>query len=248
MQQKWAHDLISRLQLRGMERILDVGCGDGKISAELARAVPRGEACGVDASPQMIEFARKTFPAKSNPNLRFRVMDARRLAFERQFDLVFSNATLHWVDDHQAFLRGASNCLRPGGSLIISCGGKGNSQDVFVAVRSEIRRPRWRQFFRKMPRPYHFYSPMDYGKWLPRFGFRADRVELAPKEAVYNGIAGFSAWLRTTWLPYTQCVPEAQREEFIAAVAERYVVNSGLDLAGDVHVQMVRLEIEAHRE
>jgi len=64
VQQTWARELIAKLHLRGDEHILDVGCGDGKITAELARAVPRGSVTGVDASPQMITFAKKTFPAK----------------------------------------------------------------------------------------------------------------------------------------------------------------------------------------
>ena len=66
------------------------------------------------------------------------------------FDVVFSNAALHWVDDHQAFLRGAASALRPGGRLIVSCGGKGNAHDVFLALRPEMRLKRWREFFRKM--------------------------------------------------------------------------------------------------
>jgi trans-aconitate methyltransferase len=113
---------MTRLDLRGDEHILDVGCGDGKITAELARAVPRGSATGLDASAAMIAYAREKFPA-----LEFHVMDARRLQFPRQFDLVFSNAALHWVDDHAAFLRGAAAVLQPGGRLIVSCGGKGTA-------------------------------------------------------------------------------------------------------------------------
>jgi trans-aconitate 2-methyltransferase len=161
VQQKWAHELITKLKLHGGERILDVGCGDGKITAEIARAVPQGEAVGVDASPQMIEFAEKAFQLS---NLNFRVVDARQIgpktfspspppkekrvrvrrpfqtkpltplrggdgdgSISALFDVVFSNAALHWVDDHQAFLRGAASVLRPSGRLIVSCGGKGNA-------------------------------------------------------------------------------------------------------------------------
>ena len=149
VQQTWARELIAKLKLAGDEHILDVGCGDGKVTAELARAVPRGSVTGMDASPQMIEFAKKTFPTRKFPNLRFRVMDARKIKFDRQFDLVFSNAALHWVDDHETILRGAATVLKPGGRLIVSCGGKGNAQDVFIALRPEMRLKRWREFFQK---------------------------------------------------------------------------------------------------
>jgi len=245
VQHAWARELIAQLKLRGDEHILDVGCGDGKITAEIAQAVPRGSATGVDASPQMIEFAQKTFPAKKFPNLEFHVMDARKIKFARQFDLLFSNAALHWVDDHQAFLRGAASALKPGGRLVVSCGGKGNAQDVFVALRPEMRLKRWRTFFRRIPKPYFFYAPGDYEKWLRKFDFKVSALKLAPKDATYPGALGFATWLRTTWLPYAQRVPEDLREEFIAAVTARYVAKHPPDAEGRVHVRMVRLEIDA---
>jgi len=247
VQQTWARELIAQLKLGGDERILDVGCGDGKVTAEIARALPHGAAVGVDASPQMIEFAAKTFPATKSPNLEFHVMDARKIQFVRKFDVLFSNAALHWVDDHQAFLRGAASVLRAGGRLVVSCGGKGNAQDVFLALRPEMRMKRWREFFRQMKAPYFFHSPDEYKKWLPRFGFETQSIQLAPKDATYPGRDGFATWLRTTWLPYTQRVPEPMREEFIDAVVERYLAKNPVDAKGLVHVGMVRLEINAVR-
>lgn len=243
----WARELIAKLRLRGDEHLLDVGCGDGKITAELAREVPRGSATGVDASARMIRFAQKAFLATENPNLAFRVMDARRLRLAQKFDVLFSNAALHWVEDHQAFLRGAAACLRPGGRLVVSCGGKGNAHDVFLALRPVIRLKRWREFFRRMPRAYFFYAPEAYNKWLPRFGFRVLSVRLTPKVAAHEGRDGFTAWFRTTWMPYTQRVPEALREDFINSVAERHVARHPPEESGKIWVRMVRLEIDAVR-
>jgi trans-aconitate methyltransferase len=245
VQQAWARELIAQLKLRGDERVLDVGCGDGKVTAEIARAVPDGSVTGTDASAQMISFAKKTFPAKKNPNLAFRVMDARRLRFAQKFDVIFSNAALHWVDDHQAFLRRAATALNSGGRLVVSCGGKGNAHDVFLALRPEMRLARWRQYFRRMPMPYFFHAPEDYEKWLPRFGFKTRHIKLAPKDATYAGAEGFATWLRATWLPYTHRVPEDVREGFIAAVTARYLAKHPPDAHGQVHVRMVRLEIDA---
>src|SRR5437764_3881206 len=85
-QQRWARELIGKLALRGDERILDVGCGDGKVTAELAASVPRGSVVGVDSSPEMIGFARAMIlPAVGN--LRLELMDARQLAFRDEFDV-----------------------------------------------------------------------------------------------------------------------------------------------------------------
>src|SRR5471032_3383453 len=92
VQQTWARELIAKLKLRGDEHILDVGCGDGKVTAELAHVVPHGSVTGVDASPQMIQFAKKYFPPSQISNLKFQIMDARKIKSSRQFNLVFSNA------------------------------------------------------------------------------------------------------------------------------------------------------------
>ena len=245
VQQTWARELIAGLNLHGDEHILDVGCGDGKVTAEIARALPRGSATGIDASPQMIGFAKKTFATTEFPNLRFRVMDARKIKFDRRFDLVFSNAALHWVDDHQAILRGAAAVLKPAGRLAISCGGKGNADDVFNALRPEMRFARWRESFRQIPTPYFFYAPEDYENWLPKFGFQINTLKLAPKDVTYDGAEAFATWLRTTWIPYVQRVPENLREEFIAAVTDRYVAKHPPDSENKVHVRMMRLEIDA---
>ncbi len=248
VQHGWAREVIGRLHLRGDEHVLDLGCGDGKVTAEIAHAVPRGRVLGVDASPEMIAFAQATFPPGRVPNLKFQLGDARKLgALAERFDLLFSNAALHWVDDHEAVLRGAAAVLKPGGRLVVSCGGKGNAHEVFLAMRPEMRRERWRGFFHRLPAAYFFYSPENYQKWLPKLGFKIHQLKLTPKDAAYAGAAGLATWLRTTWLPYVQRVPKNLQEEFIAAVTRRYLAKHPLDAAGKVHVRMVRLEIEAEK-
>ena len=271
VQQTWARELLHKLKLRGDEHLLDLGCGDGKVTAEIARLLPRGLAVGLDASEEMIRYARKKFPAKKNPNLKFQIGDAREIGAGKfsehrpparrvstqsssqhagpeagaPFDIVFSNAALHWVDDHAAMLRGAASVLKSGGRLLVSCGGKGNAHAVFLALRPVMRLARWRGFFRRMPLPYFFYAPADYEKWLPQFGFKINSLNLAPKDATHPGHEGLANWLRTTWLPFTQRVPDNVREEFTAAVVERYIAKHPPDGDGQINVRMVRLEIDA---
>ncbi len=121
---QWAQELIPKLKLQGKEALLDIGCGDGKITAELARCLPKGRAVGIDSSEKMIDLAKKAFPQKDYLNLCFQVMDARKLTFKSEFDIVFSNAALHWIVDQNAVLAGVQRSLKPGGRMLFQMAGK----------------------------------------------------------------------------------------------------------------------------
>lgn len=243
-QQQWAMELIAKLNLRGDESILDIGCGDGKISAELARIVKKGKVLGIDLSENMIKTALKQFPSSENPNLSFLQMDAIEIQIPEKFDIAFSNAVLHWVKDHNAVLRGVRSSLKNNGKILFQMGGRGNAADVFNTIELLIRNPRWINHFKHFKKPYHFYGPEDYKTWLPENSFRPARVELIPKDMMHN-IDGFLGWLRTTWFPYTDCLPVELRDEFLAEVIKAYTDAHPVDADGNIHVKMVRLEVEA---
>jgi trans-aconitate methyltransferase len=247
IQQAWGRELLARLPLRGDEQILDVGCGDGRLTAKLARAVPRGSVLGVDAAPEMIAFARERFPESSWPNLRFEVRDAGEVGALGPFDLVVSNATLHWVPDHAAFVCAAAQCLRPGGGLWVFANGRGNAQAVFEALCRVLRRRPWRPWFRPVPRPWQFHQPAQYEAWLEQAGFQVRRVEEVQRMERLANAGELAAWLRTTWWPYTQRVPEPLRTEFVGAIVREYLQRCPAEPAGTVPVAMVRLELEAVR-
>lgn len=245
-QQEWARELIGKLSLTGSEHVLDVGCGDGKITAEIVGLVPDGSVVGVDTSEEMVRFAAETFPPQQWPNLSFRVMDASRLTFDREFDVVFSNATLHWVLDHGPVLRGIFRALKPGGRCLLQMAGKGNAQRFFETVLSAGPVvDKWGGYFADLSFPYGFYSPEEYTPWLQAAGLSPVRVELFPRDMTQQGAEGLAGWMRTTWLPYTQRIPEAEREQFVTDAVAHYVSCYPPDDQGLVHVPMSRLEVEA---
>ena len=133
-QQKWARELIEKLSLKGTEKVLDVGCGDGKVTAEIANSVCDGLVIGVDSSRTMIELASEQYPSSIYPNLSFKIMDASNLSFEECFDIVFSNAALHWVKNHKPVVEGLFKSLKPGGKILLQMGGKGNARHVLSIV------------------------------------------------------------------------------------------------------------------
>ncbi|MBE9018318.1 SAM-dependent methyltransferase [Chroococcidiopsis sp. CCALA 051] len=244
-QLKWAQELRETLDLQGNESILDVGCGDGKITADFAKTLPQSRAIGVDSSAEMIAYATRTYTTAQYPNLTFACVDARSLNFEREFDLCFSNAALHWVDNHQAFLRGANRALRSGGRLVISCGGKGGAADVLQVFSEVIARKHWSNYFDGFHNPYFFYSDREYAPWLNETGFKVERLELVPKDMAHVGKEGLASWIRTTWMPFTHCVSEGKRDNFISDFVETYLERFPLDRNGLAHIRMVRLEVNA---
>jgi trans-aconitate methyltransferase len=244
---QWAQELIPKLKLRGNEALLDIGCGDGKITAELARRLPDGRVVGVDSSKEMIHLAQQSFPSKSYPNLSFQVMDARRLTFQGEFDRVFSNAALHWIVDQQAVLKGVKRSLKPRGRLLFQMAGKGNAKDVLSIIYELADAEPWKGFFSNMAFPYGFYDTDEYKAFLREAGLAAERVELFPRDMKFDGAEGFAGWVRTTWLPFTDRLPVELRAKFVQEIVDRYVKRYPADEAGVVHVGMMRIEVEAHK-
>lgn len=243
----WARELLAKLALRGTERILDIGCGDGKITAEIARILPSGSVVGVDLSDDMVRLASESFPADAWPNLRFDHGDASDLRFGPEFDVVFSNATLHWVRGHLPVLQGVKRALKPGGKALLQMAGRGNAAGVFGIVDEYRTHGRWSKYFTDFQPVYGFYGPDEYTRWLEEAGLEPVRVELLPKDMTQKGLDGLAGWFRTTWLPYTQRIPEHLREEYVNEVVTAYTDQHPADDDGLVHVQMQRLEVEASR-
>lgn len=245
VQEQWAEELILKLALRSDEQVLDIGCGDGKVTAALAGAVPGGRVIDIDCSPDMIRFARERFSPAEYPNLAFVEMDARNLNFLQEFDVIFSNAALHWIPNHGPVLAGVNRSLHHGGRMLVQMGGKGNAAQVFEVLYVLMQEERWSRFFADFPFPYSFFTPDDYRGFLDSAGLRPVRVELIPKDMAYRTHADFSSWIRTTWLPYLARLPEGLRQEFIDALIDRYMEVYPVDPDGIIHIGMVRLEVEA---
>ena len=177
-QQAWASELIAKLDLEGDERILDIGCADGKVTAEIATHVLDGSVVGVDNSSSMIELAQNSFPSTEYHNLHFELADATKLRFKQQFDVVFSNAALHWVRDHRQVLKSIYRILKPTGRILLQMGGKGNAATIISVLDKIIEEGDWKQSFKDFGFPYGFHSPTDYEWWLKEAGFQPARVEL----------------------------------------------------------------------
>jgi trans-aconitate methyltransferase len=186
------------------ERILDLGCGDGQLTAKIAAA--GAQVVGVDASPDMVEGAiRRGIDA--------RVGNAEDLTFNSEFDAVFSNAALHWVRNQDAMMAGVKRALKPGGRFVAEMGGLGN----IAAIRTALVAVLGRHGLTGIEEAENYYpAPQIYAARLSAHGFSVQRIELIPRPTPLA--TGMAAWLTTFRKGVIDAVPEHLRARVIEEV------------------------------
>jgi trans-aconitate 2-methyltransferase len=235
-QEVLARELLTSLHLHPQEHVLDVGCGDGRMTAEIARMVPEGRVVGIDRSGEMVGFASEHFVL---PHLSFQTADAASLPFDDEFDVVYSSAVLHWVQDHKSALAGIARSLRAGGRCLLQMGGKGNVVEMVKAFEQAGAKP--------SGFTYAFHGDDEYRGMVQKAGLIVDSVELIPKDMVHASRTALTGWIRTAWQPYHQDVPEERKNEFLESVTDRYAEAHPPDAEGAFHVLTVRLQVRAHK-
>ena len=201
--------LIALLNPQPGERILDLGCGDGALTAKVADS--GAQVIGMDASSDMVSAAR-------GRGIDAQVADAYNLSFSSEFDAVFSNAALHWMRrDPDAVLQGVRRALKPGGRFCAEMGGHGNVAAITVALCATLER-----FGMAEPNaliPWFFPTTGEYRERLERAGFRVENIALVPRPTLLP--TGMRGWLETFAIPFTKSVQEGQRAAFLDEVTER---------------------------
>ena len=221
--QKWlADEHLASLQLAGNERVLDLGCGDGKITAEIADRLPLGSAHGVDPSTDMIAFARQHFAAPARSNLTFAVADATRLSYRNEFDLIVSFNALHWVRDQHAALHGIHAALRQVGRaflVFVPQGVRRSLEDVLEDTRKSAR---WARYFSGYAAPYAHFTLDEYRKMAGECGLRVERIDVEDKVWDFETRDAFVRFGSVTFVEWTRLIPEDERTDFINETLDRY--------------------------
>jgi trans-aconitate methyltransferase len=182
-----AKGLVELLAPKAGERILDLGCGTGALTAEIAG---RGaEVLGVDRSEEMIAQARRKFPA-----LQFEAMDAREFRFQEGFDAVFSNAVLHWIPEAEPVIAGVARALKPGGRFVAEFGGKGNIQKLVEGFQRAFAALGMRE--PDGVSPWFYPSVAEYAGMLERHGLEVREASLFDRPTVLEeGPSGLENWI-----------------------------------------------------
>src|SRR6266478_7406158 len=227
-----AEQVLALLDLEGSERILDVGCGDGKITAEVASRVARGTVVGVDSSQDMVNFALSQFGLALRPNLRFEVADARRLPFQDEFDLIVSFNALHWVPEQDAALRSIRSAMMSDGGALLRLVPAGERKSLENVVEETRRSSRWSAHFSDFRDPYLHLTPEQYAAIAERNGLRVLRIHTEAKAWDFKSRSAFFAFCSVGFVEWTRRLPEAERPEFINDVLDRYQAVAA-DRSGD---------------
>lgn len=217
-QKEWGNSLISQISLRGNEKILDLGCGDGHLTEQLSLLVPDGTVLGIDASVGMIQTAKKL----CRDNLDFLHMDIDNLHFSDRFDIIFSNAALHWVKDHRRLLQNAYAALKAGGMLVWDFGGKGNCFHFLEVIREKIAEEKYMDFFRGFEMPWFMPSKRHYEELIAPIGFSRFRIAEVNRDRYFPSPDEMIGWIdQPCIVPFLECVPDALKGTFRREVIEK---------------------------
>src|ERR1700680_128611 len=204
---KFGADLVPLLAPQSGERILDIGCGTGHLTAQIADSGAR--MVGVDRSPEMVNAARKAYP-----HLQFDVADARDLPYRAEFDAVFSNATLHWIHEPELVIRSVRNALQPGGRFVAEFGGKGNirkMQSAFGQALAELQTGPHGEI-----NPWYYPSVSEYATLLEKKGLEVRFITLFDRPTLLaDGEAGMRNWITMFGSVYFAKLGPESRETFI---------------------------------
>jgi trans-aconitate 2-methyltransferase len=233
IQLRWALEQLERLTLKGDEIVCDAGCGSGRVTAILADRVPRGRVYGVDVAPSMVEHARETLGDRAT----VLCQDLVELSLPEPVNLVFSNATFHWIPDHDALFAAIARSLKPGGRLMAQCGGRGNI-DSFRRLADEVAgEDPFAPYFADWRRPWNYAGDAETAARLGAAGFTDVECWLEPRPTTPEDPRAF---VQTVCLVrHLDPLPEELRGEFI----DRVLARAGEPLV----LEYVRLNMSAIR-
>ena len=216
-QARWGEVVLDRLPLRGDERVLDAGCGSGRVTELLLARLPAGHAIALDGSPTMLEAARRRL-ASFGDRVSFLVADLLEpLPIDPPVDAVLSTATFHWIRDHDALFRHLAAVLRTGGWLVAQCGGAGNVASVLAAA-AEVGGP-WSS---AAEGPWLFASAEETADRLARAGFVDVRTWLQSEPTPFEAGEPLETYLATIVLrEHLARMPDADRDRYVRAVAAK---------------------------
>jgi SAM-dependent methyltransferase len=194
---QWGQRVLSQLQLRGDECLLDAGCGTGKLTRLLLENLPGGRVVGLDVSRNMVLHARQNLEPDFGERIQFVAADLVALPFRNCFDGIFSTASFHWVLDHNALFSNLYSALRPAGWLHAQCGGGPNIDRLRQRVRALSQAPEFSNWLGRFAEPWYFSDAASAASRLRAAGFEKVETGLEQASITVPSDQEFQQYLRT---------------------------------------------------
>jgi trans-aconitate 2-methyltransferase len=199
---------------------LDLGCGDGILAAQLSDLVPNGFVLGIDSSEGMIEVAQKL----KKPNLKFKLQDIETFDYKEDFDLVFSNATLHWIKNHGRVLEHTFRCLRKNGSARFNFAADGNCSHFFKVVKEGMALPQFAQSFMSFSWPWYMPTVEQYERLAEQTQFKEVKVWGEVADRYFPNKDSMIRWVdQPSIVPFLEHMPVEAKCNFRNYVVERMI-------------------------
>lgn len=222
-QVSWGRKVLARLRLRGDEVVLDAGCGTGRLTADLLKALPRGRVVGVDLSQNMLRAARDHLSGQFRSHVSLVAADLLRLPFAPVFDVIVSTAAFHWVLDYDQLFLNLRQVLIPGGWLEAQCGGGPNLARLRTRVESLAAKTMFAAFFAGFQEPWLFQDAEDAAATLRRAGFVDVETSTEAAPTVLENAQQYAEFVRNIILrQHLQRLPsEDLRETFMSELTQQ---------------------------
>ncbi|HEU5198345.1 MAG TPA: methyltransferase domain-containing protein [Ktedonobacterales bacterium] len=234
---KYGASVLELLKPQPGERVLDLGCGTGHLTAQMAAA--GAEVVGIDKAASMIEQARATYP-----NLRFEVADGSSFSFPEPFDAVFSNAAIHWMREPAQVVACIAQALRPGGRFVAEFGGKGNVAPLIEAVYAASEAAGYPA--QRDRSPWYYPSIGEYSSLLEQHSLLVTFATLFDRPTpLEHGRQGLRVWLNMFGSTFFQGIPADRQESILQDVEQRLEARFYRD--GTWYVPYVRLRVVARK-
>ncbi len=203
--------------IRGDEEVLDIGCGDGKVTQYLAESLTTGTITGIDISDNMIEHAKKNYPS-----IEFKVQDVKDLEYKEEYDLAVAFSTLEWIDDQPAVIQKIYNSVRPGGRVLLELPTKLFNPKLFKAIKNVIHSEKWKDFFIAYQPNWILHDIRDYHEMFRKSGFHLETFWPRMDEYYFESKEAMRDFLRP-WFPYlSRLETEEQKQAFLKDVVDEY--------------------------
>jgi len=246
LQYQWATSYIQKFKLEGHEKILDIGCGDGRVTAVMAQSLSNCPVLGIDTSNSMLQVAQTLKDKISLPNLDFAWRDALNLGFINEFDFIVSFSCFHWISDHFTALQEIEKALTPGGKVFLYFALDQGHDRIDHAIDAVVHSEKWVSYFSDFSTPYFLIRPSKFISYAEKANLFLKRIESVIVDEVFPTKAAFATWM-SGWMSHLKRLPKELHREFLEEIVDLYLQKHSTDMENKLHYIGYWVEVELYK-